>query len=78
MEYKPMHLIKGDIKSNYSDLYNLLEPDISEDKLHVTIHSQKQWYEIQDLFTDCIAGSLNSAGELNQNGLRLEHILDFA
>ncbi len=82
MELEPMEFSKGDldfIESKYPDLYSLLKPDISSDRMKVVLHSQEHWNKIQDLFADCISGSLDEAHEnLNEDGIKLESIIDFA
>lgn len=79
---EPMHLQKGDIEfiqANYPEVYQMLKSGLSTDKLTVTLKSEEQWDTIWNTIVDWISGSLDESGDnLNDNGLRLERILDFA
>ncbi|EQM55579.1 hypothetical protein N692_01690 [Lactiplantibacillus plantarum EGD-AQ4] len=66
------------IEQNYPDLYQALEPTMSKDRRSVAMKSDEQWDRIENLFVDEIALSADKNGELTENGLRIEAILDFA
>ena len=66
------------IEQNYPDLYRALEPTMSKDRRSVAMKSDEQWDRIENLFVDEIALSADENGELTENGLRIEAILDFA
>ena len=66
------------IEQNYPDLYRALEPTMSKDRRSVAMKSDEQWDRIENLFVDEIALSADKNGELTENGLRIEAILDFA
>jgi hypothetical protein len=66
------------IEQNYPDLYRALEPTLSADRRSVAMKSDEQWDRIENLFVDEIALSADKNGELTENGLRIEAILDFA
>jgi len=66
------------IQEYYPDLYDVLEPTISSDRRSVVMLNKQQWDKTEDLFVDEIASSAGDHGDLNENGLRLESILDFA
>ena len=66
------------IQKYYPDLYSALEPTISSDRRSVAMTSDELWDRIENLFVDEIALSADKNGELTENGLKLESILDFA
>ncbi|MCT0163337.1 hypothetical protein [Lactiplantibacillus pentosus] len=66
------------IEQYYPDLYRELEPTLSADRRSVAMKSDEQWDRIENLFVDEIALSADKNGELTENGLRIEAILDFA
>ncbi|BBM20146.1 MULTISPECIES: hypothetical protein [Lactiplantibacillus] len=66
------------IEQYYPDLYQVLEPTMSKDRRSVAMKSDEQWDRIENLFVDEIALSADKNGELTENGLRIEAILDFA
>lgn len=66
------------IQKCYPDLYWALEPIISADRRTVAMTSDEQWDRIENLFVDSISESLTEDGELTENGLKIESILDFA
>ena len=51
---------------------------MSKDRRSVAMKSDEQWDRIENLFVDEIALSADKNGELTENGLRIEAILDFA
>ncbi|CAM3095955.1 hypothetical protein [Lactiplantibacillus plajomi] len=72
------------IQKYYPDLYRALDPTIAADRRTiaadrrtVAMTSDEQWDRIENLFVDSIAESLTEDGELTENGLKIESILDF-
>ncbi|AUI78809.1 hypothetical protein ACA593_07185 [Lactiplantibacillus pentosus] len=66
------------IEQYYPDLYQVLEPTMSKDRRSVAMKSDEQWDRIENLFVDELSGSITPHGDLTENGLKLEAILDFA
>lgn len=79
-DFYPAYFKTGDldfIEKNYPELYSFLKPDITPNRLNVTIHSEQQWDKIWDLFSTALAESLNDSGnDLSENGFRIESIID--
>ncbi|QER67585.1 hypothetical protein [Paucilactobacillus nenjiangensis] len=76
---EPMYLEDGDldfIEKKYPDLFALLKDGANKDKTEVELHSEEEWETIQDLIVDCISGSLDEHDEVNDDGIRLEGIMD--
>lgn len=81
MALRPLRFFTGDadfIQKYYPELYRTIEPTLSEDRLLVKLNTREQWDELENLFVDEIAGSTTENGELTENGIKLESILDCA
>lgn len=67
------------IKENYLDLFTKFKNTYEKDGIiYVPMKNEADYDYYFDVVGDYIADSLNEAGELNKNGLRLESAWDYA
>lgn len=67
------------IKENYPDLFAKFKNTYEKDGIiYVPMKNEADYDYYFDVVGDYIADSLNEAGELNKNGLRLESAWDYA
>ena len=67
------------IKENYPDLFTKFKITYEKDGIiYVPMKNEADYDYYFDVVGDYIADSLNEAGELNENGLRLESAWDYA